>query len=168
VQLAGDHGGRQGGAEALLEPIQGELGAGPGGFLRRAPLRRMESVHQVQVDAGAAVGRGDVDGLVDGEGECALLEQRGDLLEQLPGVDLDDQLPDAIPVLRTDAPQHLRFALLDVDLQQIDAFESVLVDDAGERPQRAPERLGAIPLREQSVDVGGLRHGVRPVAAARR
>ncbi|ELS50257.1 putative KtzH [Streptomyces viridochromogenes Tue57] len=81
-------------------------------------------------------GSGDVRGGVVPDLEAAVAQHGDDVGE--PAVDvvhLGDDLADEGPVLLLDAAQDLQFALLRVDLQQVDRRDAVLADEVGEAAQ---------------------------------
>ena len=102
-----------------------------------APLgRRPDRVHVTQL----GVSQQRV--LLDQHFEPVALEQERDRLHVVALIHLDDGLADPGPVLRLESPQHIELALLHVDLEQVDALDALLRDDAREGSQPGRHRPG--------------------------
>ena len=79
------------------------------------------------------------------------LQQRDHRLPVLRNIYLQHDLLDLLPVCLVDPRQNVPFALLDVDLQQIDAFDLLLLDDSGGGPKRRRERLRGEPVIQNLI-----------------
>src|SRR2546421_8727045 len=73
--------------------------------------------------------------LLDHHVEAVTLEQLCDRLHVVALIDLDHRLADLRPIVRVEPAQHIQLALFDVDLEQVDALDLLLRDDARERAQ---------------------------------
>ena len=93
--------------------------------------------------------------LLDHHVEAVTLEQLCDRLHVVALIDLDHRLADLRPIVRIEPAQHIQLALFDVDLEQVDALDPLLRDDARERAQPGRYRPGPEPVLD---DVAHVRH----------
>ena len=80
--------------------------------------------------------------LLDENLEAVLLQQGGNGLQVGLLIHFDDHLPYLGPVAGAEPLEHIQFALLDVDLEEIDAVDALVCNDAGQGPERRREGLG--------------------------
>src|SRR5439155_1315350 len=103
-----------------------------------APLgRRPDRVHVTQL----GVSQQRV--LLDQYFEPVALEQERDRLHVVVLIHLDDRLSDLGPIFGIESAQHIELALLHVDLEQVDALDAFLRNDARERSQPTIRRSEA-------------------------
>ena len=86
---------------------------------------------------------------------AVFFQQSGNGGQVLFDVDFHDQLFDLRPILILDPLENIEFALLDVDLEQIDGFDLVLFDDARQCAELGLKGLRGEPFRQDGI---GLLH----------
>ena len=98
--------------------------------------------------------------LFDQHVEADLLQQRRDRRQVVLAIDLDDQLADLGPVIGAETHEHVQLALLDVDLEKVDAGDAFLREHIRQAAELSGDRLRMQPVVDQRVDRGDWRRGL--------